>query len=142
MLFRYTADVILAHRKRYEESSEFKDRYRYRAGAEDTMSEFDRRTGVKHLRVRGMKAVQFAVFMKAIDLNIFRAARRRKLIKLGQIPYRAIGALVLLFKEQVVQQNQILSANMEISVSWYFSDKESRFCFLRRHQYSIRSFLL
>ena len=39
------------------------------------MSEFDRRTGVKHLRVRGMKAVRFAAFMKAIGLNILRASR-------------------------------------------------------------------
>lgn len=76
--YRYEDDdVSLAQRKRYEESSEFKDRYRYRAGVEATMSEFDRRTGVKHLRVRGMKAVCFAVIMKAIGLNIFRAARHR-----------------------------------------------------------------
>ena len=76
--YRYKADDIsLAQRKRYEESSDFKDRYRYRAGVEATMSEFDRRTGVKHLRVRGMKAVCFAVVMKAIGLNIFRAARHR-----------------------------------------------------------------
>jgi len=54
----------------------------FRAGVEATMSEFDRRTGVKRLRVRGMKAVRFAVFMKAIGLNIRRAvafvARRDK----------------------------------------------------------------
>ena len=74
--YRYADnDVELAKRKRYEESSDFKDRYRYRAGVEATMSEFDRRTGVKQLRVRGMKVVSFAVVMKAIGLNIFRAAR-------------------------------------------------------------------
>jgi hypothetical protein len=53
------------------------DKYRYRAGVEATMSEFDRRTGVKHLRVRGMKAVRFAAIMKAIGLNILRASRHR-----------------------------------------------------------------
>ena len=42
------------------------------------MSEFDRRTGVKHLRVRGIKAVRFAAVMKAIGLNILRASRFRK----------------------------------------------------------------
>ncbi len=57
-------------------SPEFRDKYRYRAGVEATMSEFDRRTGVKHLRVRGMKAVRFAAIMKAIGLNILRAGRR------------------------------------------------------------------
>ena len=42
-----------------EQSNEFKDRYRWRAGVEATMSEYDRRTGVKQLRVRGLKAVKF-----------------------------------------------------------------------------------
>jgi hypothetical protein len=42
------------------------------------MSEFDRRTGVKHLRVRGMKAVCFAAYPKVIGINIFRASRHRK----------------------------------------------------------------
>jgi len=77
--YRYKEkDVNTAHRRRYEESAAFKDKYRYRAGVEAAMSEFDRRTGVKHLRVRGMKAVRFAVVMKAIGLNIFRASRHRK----------------------------------------------------------------
>ncbi len=76
--YRYKEeDIRTAHRRRYEESSAFKDRYRYRAGVEATMSEYDRRTGVKHLRVRGMKAVRFAAVMKAIGLNIFRASRYR-----------------------------------------------------------------
>ena len=38
------------------------------------MSEFDRRTGVKHLRVRGFKAVRFSATLKALGLNILRAA--------------------------------------------------------------------
>jgi hypothetical protein len=45
---------------------------------EATMSEFDRRTGVKKLRVRGMPAVRFCARMKAIGLNILRAAAVRK----------------------------------------------------------------
>jgi hypothetical protein len=55
-------------------SDEFKDRYRWRAGVEATMSEFDRRTGVKRLRVRGFKAVRFSAALKALGLNILRAA--------------------------------------------------------------------
>ncbi len=74
--YRYKhKDVRLAHRRRNESTASFKDKYRFRAGVEATMSEFDRRTGVKHLRVRGMKAVCFAAVMKAIGLNIFRASR-------------------------------------------------------------------
>ena len=127
--YRYTADdVTLAHRKRYEESSEFKDRYRYRAGAEATMSELDRRTGVKHLRVRGMKAVRFAVFMKAIGLNIFRAARHQKLTKPERMPRCVMAStvelLVLLFKDQVSQQNQILSAKFEKLCQLLFQRQE------------------
>ena len=68
--YRYTdKDIRLARRRQEEESPEFREKYRYRAGVEATMSEFDRRTGVKHLRVRGMKAVRFAAFMKAIGLE-------------------------------------------------------------------------
>ncbi len=52
----------------------FKDRYRWRAGVEATMSEYDRRTGVKRLRVRGLKAVRFSAVLKALGLNILRAA--------------------------------------------------------------------
>ena len=76
--FRYTnKDIRLARRRLEESSPTFRDKYRYRAGVEATMSEFDRRTGVKHLRVRGMKAVRFAAIMKAIGLNILRASRYR-----------------------------------------------------------------
>ena len=64
----------IANRRRYEDSEEFKDRYRWRAGVEATMSEYDRRTGVKHLRVRGLKAVRFSATLKALGVNIFRAA--------------------------------------------------------------------
>ena len=46
------------------------------------MSQYDRLTGVKHLRVRGFKAVRFAATLKAAAVNIARAvaaleARRR-----------------------------------------------------------------
>ncbi|RTZ97349.1 MAG: hypothetical protein DSY90_08140 [Deltaproteobacteria bacterium] len=70
-------DVRLTRRRLNENTAAFKDTYRYRAGIEGAMSEFDRLTGVKHLRVRGMKAVCFAVVMKAIGLNILLAGRFR-----------------------------------------------------------------
>jgi hypothetical protein len=38
------------------------------------MSEYDRRTGVKQLRVRGLKAVKFCATLKALGVNIFRAS--------------------------------------------------------------------
>ncbi len=64
----------VAKRRATEQTSEFKDRYRWRAGVEATMSELDRRTGVKRLRVRGFKAVRFSATLKAIGINLFRAA--------------------------------------------------------------------
>ena len=67
-------EMRIAKRRIYEQSDEFKDRYRWRAGVEATMSEYDRRTGVKHLRVRGLKAVRFCATLKALGVNIFRAA--------------------------------------------------------------------
>jgi len=74
--FYYTdKDIRLSKRRTEEEGEVFKDTYRYRAGVEATMSEYDRRTGVKHLRVRGLKAVSFAATLKAIGINIYRAAR-------------------------------------------------------------------
>ena len=73
--FRYTeAALRLARRRAAEKTAVFKDRYRHRSGVESTMSAFDRLTGVKHLRVRGMKAVRFAVTLKALGINLFRAA--------------------------------------------------------------------
>ena len=75
---RYTnKDARLAKRRAHEKTSAFRNKYRLRAGVEATMSEFDRRTGVKHLRVRGLKAVSFAATIKAAGLNILRAAAFR-----------------------------------------------------------------
>ena len=72
---RYDDKAIrLAQRRAWEDTPEFKDRYRFRAGIEGTMSQLDRLTGVKNLRVRGLSAVSFAAFLKAAGINIIRAA--------------------------------------------------------------------
>jgi hypothetical protein len=70
-------DVRIAKRRLHEQSAEFKDRLRWRAGVEATISEYDRKTGVKHLRIRGLKAVRFSATLKALAVNIFRAAAFR-----------------------------------------------------------------
>ena len=76
---RYSAKRYrLAKRRALEASEAFIDDYRWRAGIEATMSEFDRRTGVKKLRVRGMPAVRFYARMKATGLNLLRAGTVRK----------------------------------------------------------------
>ncbi len=74
--YRYKEkNLRLASRIKYEKTKAFKEKYRFRAGVEATMAEFDRRTGVKHLRVRGMTAVRFAAVMKAIRKLLFNFLR-------------------------------------------------------------------
>ena len=70
----------LAKRRAIEETDEFKDRYRWRAGVEATMSEYDRRTGAKRLRFRGFNSVRYAATLKAAAVNIFRATAARKAV--------------------------------------------------------------
>lgn len=68
------------------------------------MSEYETRTGVKRLRVRGLKAVRFCAMLKAIGINIFRATSVRKaVIALMGTPERqplGLGRVFLVFKEQ------------------------------------------
>jgi len=73
-------ELRIAKRRAYEQSDEFKNRYRWRAGVEATMSEYDRRTGVKHLRVRGLERVKLCATLKALAVNIFRATAARAAI--------------------------------------------------------------
>jgi hypothetical protein len=101
---RYDDKVArLAQRRAFEKTAEFKERYRFRAGVEATMSQIDRRTGIKHLRVRGMKAVRFAATLKAAALNILRAAAFRKRRNKGKdprnFPFGASTELIQIFKE-------------------------------------------
>jgi hypothetical protein len=84
---------------------EFRDRYRWRAGVEGTMSQYDRLTGVKRLRVRGLKAVRFCATLKAVGVNLFRAtavrrARRRATVT-GPGPKSRLAQLIILVKEQM-----------------------------------------
>ena len=98
-----TKEMRLAKRRASEQTDEFKDRYRWRAGVEATMSEFDRKTGVKHLRVRGLKTVRFCATLKATAINLFRATAVQKAINRAKVS-RGGGAsarihAILVFKE-------------------------------------------
>jgi hypothetical protein len=96
-------EMRLAKRRSYEQTDEFKDRYRWRAGVEAAMSEFDRKTGVKHLRVRGFKAVRFCATLKATAINLFRATAVQKAIKRAKGPQTGGASArihaILVFKE-------------------------------------------
>ena len=64
----------LAKRRAYEKTAQFREKYRYRSGVEGTISFCNKKTGIKHLRVRGIKAVSCCAFLKATGVNILRAA--------------------------------------------------------------------
>ncbi len=86
----YKAAARVAQRKAAEKTPEFIEKYRYRAGVEATMSYYDKKTGVKKLRVRGLKAVSFAATLKALGVNIHRATAFRKRQKNGNGTYFSI----------------------------------------------------
>jgi hypothetical protein len=68
----------VAMRRREQLTDSFRQKYRFRAGIEGSISQLDRLTGVKHLRVRGWLAVGQAVFLKVTGLNLLRAAAARR----------------------------------------------------------------
>jgi hypothetical protein len=95
----------IAKRRAKESSPEFKDKYRWRAGIEATMSEYDRTTGVKRVRVRGFPAVRYCAILKAIGVNLFRATAVRNALK-GQVEAPQPGEsmlhrVILVVKERI-----------------------------------------
>lgn len=56
----------------YEKTKEFKNKYRWRAGVEATISRLKHWLKLCSIRVRGRPAVAFALRMKALGLNILR----------------------------------------------------------------------
>ena len=71
----------LSRRRAREKEKAFTEKYRYRSGIEGTMSDLDRMTGLKHLRVRGMPQVRLAATLKATGLNILRAMTFKNRVK-------------------------------------------------------------
>lgn len=63
---------VLAKRRRYEQTDEFRQRYAQRAGIEGTNSELKRAHGLGFLRVRGETRVKLAVYFKALACNVKR----------------------------------------------------------------------
>lgn len=102
---RYNDKAIrLAQRRAREDTPEFRDKYRFRAGIEGTMSQLDRLTGIKNLRVRGLSAVSFAAFLKAAGINIMRAAAFRNRKKEGERPLSpVVAALSCAVKERFLR---------------------------------------
>jgi len=95
----------VATRRAKEWTPEFKDKYRWRAGIEATMSEYDRITGVKRLQVRGFPAVRYCAKLKAIGVNLFRATAVRNALKGQEGPPQpeesVLDRVILVVKEQI-----------------------------------------
>jgi len=66
-------ETVLARRRRYERTPEFRKRYARRAGIEGTNSELKRVNGLGRLRVRGPKRVRLAVRFKTLACDVKRA---------------------------------------------------------------------
>ena len=93
----------IAKRRQHEQTEEVREKYRWRAGVEATMSQYDRLTGVNLLSVRGFKAVRFAAILKAVAVNIARAVavQNARMTAGGRDPdrYRGSRPFGVLFKE-------------------------------------------
>ncbi len=123
---RYTVkSARIAKRRAFEKTDEFIDRYRWRAGVEATMSEYDRKTGVKNLRVRGLKAVRFCAVLKAVAINIFRAAAVRKALGISDAKRRHLLAFKLIFKEllECLSFNEYDLSDFDVLRDYIFSKK-------------------
>jgi hypothetical protein len=107
---RYDDKAIrLAQRRAQEDTPEFRDRYRFRAGIEGTMSQLDRLTGIKTLRIRGLSAVSFAAHLKAAGINIIRATVHRNRENEGK---PALMAVFSMLSCAVKERLQIVSATI------------------------------
>ena len=129
---RYSAkEMRLARRRQNEKIDQFRDQYRWRAGVEATMSKLDRKTGIKKLRYRGFARVRLAVVLKALAINILRAAAA-----LPTLLFNVIATFILFFKE-------LFQKNVRV---WYFCSPEPAWEafsiseFLRGHQFLITVF--
>ena len=73
--YQYTRDRVRQRERRlHDQADEFKERYRWRAGIEGTMSRFKHQMHMAALRVRGRAAVGYTTFLRALGLNIHRVA--------------------------------------------------------------------
>lgn len=75
---QYTPERIPQRARRLaEQQDRFRERYRWRAGVEATMSRLKHQMGLASLRVRGMKSVRYTTFLRALCLNLQRCTVSR-----------------------------------------------------------------
>ena len=72
---KYTAKQRRVEERRREQATvAFQERYSKRSGIESTNSGLKRRLGIRRLRMRGMKSVAHAFYLKVAGWNLLRAA--------------------------------------------------------------------
>jgi hypothetical protein len=73
--WQYTHErVAQRHRRLVAQEPAFINQYRWRAGIEATRSRLKHQMHLAYLRVRGMAAMCYTVFLCALGLNIWRVA--------------------------------------------------------------------
>lgn len=72
---QYTHERVAQRQRRLDQQEPaFIDHYRWRADIEATMSRLKHQMGLARLRIRGMAAVRYTLFLRALGLNVFRVA--------------------------------------------------------------------
>jgi hypothetical protein len=74
-------DVRTILRRQEEQSAAFQEKYRYRSGIEATNSRYIQMTGARRLRYRGLPRVDYAATLKALGINMFRAAKHELFLR-------------------------------------------------------------
>jgi len=128
---RYTdKQARLAMRRAYEKTDEFRERYRWRAGVEGTNAFGKRTTGLGQLRVRGMKAVRFAVTMKWLGVNIMRVSKWKIAQNSGNTPSPAFAnEAVSLILGCMAQIKRNMSRVFESELIYAKQTKQALACF-------------
>ncbi len=76
--WQYIPDRVQQRERRWHNATNaFRDRYRWRAGVEATMSRLKHQMGMARLRVRGMASVTYVTMLRALGLNILRVTAYR-----------------------------------------------------------------
>ena len=87
--------IALDQRRAEQETQEWKITYAKRSGVEGVHEALDRKTGIKKLKVRGLKAVAMAVYFKVTGWNICAAAKialnRRKKAEKSAAQQKDVG---------------------------------------------------
>ena len=103
--------MATSQRRREQETSDFKERYKIRSGIEATISEADRLTGFKRTWTRGKERVTTVVLMKALAINIKRFIQHeleKAKEALGSLDPEALRDRIALFFTRLIRLTRIL----------------------------------